>query len=63
MTVKFQDVPGIIYMDNSSTTRPFPRVAEVMSGVLEDEFGNPSSLHRLDLNQKTAKKSQSSWHP
>jgi len=39
----------IIYMDNSSTTKPAPEVVEAMKRVLEEEFGNPSSLHRLGL--------------
>lgn len=38
---------GPVYMDNSSTTKPFPEVVEAMSSVYEERFGNPSSLHRL----------------
>jgi cysteine desulfurase len=34
-------------MDNSSTTRPDPLVVEAMTSILTEEFGNPSSLHRL----------------
>ncbi|QUL98677.1 MAG: cysteine desulfurase [Candidatus Fermentithermobacillus carboniphilus] len=37
----------LVYMDNSSTTRPAPEVVEAMRKVLEEDFGNPSSLHRL----------------
>lgn len=38
---------SIIYMDNSSTTKPDARVVEAVVSVLRDDFGNPSSLHRL----------------
>lgn len=38
---------NIVYLDNSSTTRPDPRVIEAVTEVLEHDFGNPSSLHRL----------------
>lgn len=35
-----------IYLDNSATTVPFPEVRTVMRSCLEEEYGNPSSLHR-----------------
>ena len=38
-----------VYLDNSSTTKPYPQVVEIMTQVLEDDFGNPSSLHTLGL--------------
>ena len=34
-----------IYLDNSATTRVFPEVAEVMTRVMCEDYGNPSSLH------------------
>lgn len=34
-----------IYLDNSATTQAYPQVAEVMSRVLTEDYGNPSSLH------------------
>ncbi len=34
------------YLDNSSTTRVYPEVSEEVRRLLEEEFGNPSSLHR-----------------
>ena len=40
---------SFVYMDSSSTTRPDPRVAEAVARVLTEEFGNPSSLHRLGV--------------
>ena len=38
---------NIVYMDNSSTTKPAPEVVEAIVSVLQEDFGNPSSLHRL----------------
>lgn len=32
-------------MDNSATTRVFPEVAELMTKIMCDDYGNPSSLH------------------
>ena len=34
-----------IYLDNSATTRVFPEVAELMTRIYTEEYGNPSSLH------------------
>ena len=44
----------IVYMDNSSTTKPFPEVVTAMGLALSDTFGNPSSLHRLGLESEKA---------
>ena len=38
-----------IYLDNSSTTRPYPEVTELMGTVLSETYGNPSSLHDKGL--------------
>jgi cysteine desulfurase len=35
-----------VYIDNSATTRPYPEVITEMSRVMDEEYGNPSSLHR-----------------
>ncbi|MDO9535989.1 MAG: cysteine desulfurase family protein [Bacillota bacterium] len=35
-----------VYIDNSATTRPYPEVISEMSRVMDEEYGNPSSLHR-----------------
>lgn len=35
-----------IYFDNGATTRTFPQVREIMSEVMDIEYGNPSSMHR-----------------
>lgn len=34
------------YLDNAATTRPFLEVCELVSKVMYEDFGNPSSLHR-----------------
>ena len=34
-----------IYLDNSATTRVFPEVAELMSRIYLEDYGNPSSMH------------------
>lgn len=33
------------YLDNSATTRCYPEVAELMSKIYLEEYGNPSSMH------------------
>ena len=38
-----------IYFDNGATTRVFPEVKDVMVKVLEEEYGNPSSMHKKGL--------------
>lgn len=35
-----------IYLDNSATTRCFDEVAALMSRIMCEDYGNPSSLHR-----------------
>lgn len=39
-----------IYFDNSATTPVFPCVREVMMHTMEDDFGNPSSMHRKGMD-------------
>ncbi len=38
-----------IYLDNSATTRPYKRVCDKVSDVMQKTYGNPSSLHRLGI--------------
>lgn len=38
-----------IYLDNSATTRPYKRVCDKVSEVMQNTYGNPSSLHRLGI--------------
>lgn len=35
-----------IYFDNGATTRPFPEVRAIMAQVLDEDYGNPSSMHK-----------------
>lgn len=35
-----------VYLDNSATTRAFPQVAELVTQIMCDDYGNPSSMHR-----------------
>lgn len=37
------------YLDNAATTRPLPEVCELVSRVMYEDYGNPSSLHRKGL--------------
>ncbi|MBQ9915386.1 MAG: cysteine desulfurase [Clostridia bacterium] len=39
----------MIYLDNSATTKPFPEVVALMAKMQEENFGNPSSLHRAGI--------------
>lgn len=34
-----------VYLDNSATTRAFPEVAELVTQIMCEDYGNPSSLH------------------
>lgn len=34
------------YLDNAATTFVFPQVKDLMGKVMEEDFGNPSSLHK-----------------
>ena len=34
------------YLDNAATTFVFPEVKDLMGKVMEEDFGNPSSLHK-----------------
>ena len=42
----------IIYADHSATTKVRPEVVEVMLKVLQDDFGNPSSIHQFGRRAK-----------
>ncbi len=43
-----------IYLDNAATTEVDPRVQAAMRPYLEDQFGNPSSRHRLGVRAAKA---------
>jgi cysteine desulfurase len=36
-----------IYLDNNATTKPAPEVVAVMLPILQEFYGNPSSVHRM----------------
>ncbi len=38
--------PVEFYLDNSATSPVFPQVISIMNKVMQEEYGNPSSLHR-----------------
>lgn len=46
----------MIYLDNSATTRPYDSVISAVSHFMEEEYGNPSSLHRMGLQSEKAVK-------
>ncbi len=39
-----------VYLDNSATTRVYPEVAERMTKVMLEDYGNPSSMHRFGVD-------------
>lgn len=39
----------MIYLDNAATTKPSQSVVSVAQRVISNDFGNPSSLHRLGV--------------
>ncbi len=42
----------MIYLDNCSTTRPREEVIKTITNSMRDDFGNPSSLHRLGMKSE-----------
>ena len=41
-----------IYLDNAATTQLDPRVAKVMTQLMQEEYGNPSSIHSFGRKMK-----------
>ena len=39
-----------VYLDNAATTRVFPEVRDIMIKTMEEDFGNPSSMHRKGVS-------------
>ncbi|AZR74488.1 cysteine desulfurase [Anoxybacter fermentans] len=39
----------VVYLDNSATTRVAPEVIDAMVKMMEKDYGNPSSLHRMGI--------------
>ena len=44
----------MIYLDNSATTKQHPKVTETMLRYMQEDFGNPSSLHSAGLAAEKA---------
>lgn len=38
------------YLDNAATTQPFQKVKDVMNQVLQEDYGNPSSMHQKGVD-------------
>ena len=38
-----------IYLDNSATTKAFPEVIDLISSVMGEDYGNPSSMHHMGV--------------
>ncbi|WP_426349637.1 cysteine desulfurase family protein [Alloiococcus sp. CFN-8] len=38
-----------IYFDNGATTKPYKEVIEKVADIMENNYGNPSSVHKLGL--------------
>lgn len=48
------------YLDNSATTRAYPEVADIMSKILTEDYGNPSSMHHMGVVAESYVKEASS---
>lgn len=48
------DVTKEIYLDNSATTKPSPKVCAAVLDAMAGYYGNPSSLHRLGMQAEKA---------
>ena len=46
----------IVYLDNSSTTKPYREAVDRAVLYMTEDYGNPSSLHGLGLNAEKAVK-------
>ena len=45
---------NIVYFDNSATTKPCAKAVEYINNALCENWGNPSSLHRMGMNAEIA---------
>lgn len=45
-----------VYLDNSATTRPYAEVCSAMFDTMSNNYGNPSSLHKLGIEAERAVK-------
>ena len=37
------------YLDNAATTQVYPEVCDLMVKLMREDFGNPSSMHRMGV--------------
>ena len=44
----------LVYLDNNATTRPAPQVLAAMLPYLQEQYGNPSSQHRMGQRARQA---------
>lgn len=42
-----------IYLDNSATTRAYPEVAELVTKLMLEDYGNPSALHQKEWTRNS----------
>src|SRR5437764_15162955 len=49
-----QSSAEVVYLDNNATTRPAAEVVAVMVPLLEEFYGNPSSVHRFGQRARQA---------
>ena len=47
-----------IYLDNAATTPVVPPVVEAITDCLKNDYGNPSSMHRLGIRAEKGLKRQ-----
>ena len=40
----------LLYLDNAATTKVFPEVKDLVVKLMEEDYGNPSSLHQKGLD-------------
>lgn len=52
--LKFKGDLGLIYFDNSATTKPCAEAVEAYKKALTETWGNPSSLHKLGIEAENA---------
>lgn len=45
-----------VYLDNSATTKPYREVTAAVLRYMEEDYGNPSSLHRMGITAEKAMK-------
>ena len=42
-----------VYLDNSATTKCFKDVAELMTKIMCEDYGNPSSMHNKGMQAES----------